>query len=422
MRGLSLFQLVGRYRHLVVTLLAASSPRKPKPTTKPPLKLFTYKRRLPPLENAISSVQREQKEHSYSKSINVVYTNDVDVAFRWVERNLWSDSNTRLSNSPKVLGLDVESSPRLPWREDKYRADTYFGPATIQLSTVSEALVLQIAQDGHGPIYDQTGLPDFIHDVLSDDTILKSGLGIDDDMVELYRWCRGLGVADEELSWASSGGNDSGSGSGNDDGNGNDNGSESGSGSCSGSGSGSGNGDGEAEPFASPPLRRFDLGGIGSPSPGRTVGLARLVSGVLGVTLPKSKKLARSHWSGAPLAIPEVDYAARDAWAAAAVLDLLARLDPDRFSPDSLRERLDTHEPSLRSIADVSDRAVHRRAAKQEWKTLKASWYNEDGEDVRTDSERERYGVLTQELRDLAPMPPIPYEIEASLGLTIPSS
>mmetsp|Transcript_15529 Transcript_15529/g.43036 ORF Transcript_15529/g.43036 Transcript_15529/m.43036 type:complete len:403 (-) Transcript_15529:679-1887(-) len=402
MRGLSLFQLVGRYRHLVVTLLAASSPRKPKPKTKPPLKLFTYKRRLPPLENAISSVQREQKEHTYSKSINVVYTNDVDVAFRWVERNLWSDSassssssssTTRLSNSPKVLGLDVESSPRLPWREDKYRADTYFGPATIQLSTVSEALVLQIAQDGHGPIYDQTGLPDFIHDVLSDDTILKTGLGIDDDMVELYRWCRGLGVADEELSWASSGG----------------------------SGSGNGNGDGEAEPFASPPLRRFDLGGIGSPSPGRTVGLARLVSGVLGVTLPKSKKLARSHWSGAPLAIPEVDYAARDAWAAAAVLDLLARLDPDRFSPDSLCERLDTHEPSLRSIADVSDRAVHRRAAKQEWKTLKA-WHNEDGEDVRTDSERERYGVLTQELRDLAPMPPIPYEIEASLGLIIPSS
>eukprot|EP00536_Pseudo-nitzschia_multiseries_P010051 jgi/Psemu1/288865/fgenesh1_pg.295_\ len=323
--------------------------------------------------------RRPRHPESYTRPINVVYTNDEDVAFRWVQSNLLRSDAA--NNSPRVLGLDVESTPRLPWREDGYRSDTYFGPATIQLSTVSEALVLQIAQDGHGPIYEQTGLPDFVHDVLRDDTIIKTGLAIDDDMVELYRWCRDLGASDDRLSWALSGS-----------------------------------------------LRRFDMGGIGSSKPGSTVGLARLVAGVLGVALPKSKKLARSHWSGVPLGIPEVDYAARDAWAAAAVLDHLGGLDADRFSPGALCARLDellspslSSSPLLRSIEDVSDRAVLRRAAKQEWKSLRPR-YDENGEEVveRTESDRERYKVVTKELRDLAPMPPIPYEIEESLGLIIP--
>ena len=389
MKGISLFELAGRYGHLIVTLLATSSP-------KAPLKLFSYQRRLPPLDTLPHTVpfsdENGKKQQPYANSINVLYTNDIDVAFRWAQKNLWSDGTNRSSSSsPKVLGWDMESSPRLPWLEDKYRSDTYFGPATIQLSTVSESLVLQIAQDQYGPIYDQTVLPEFIHDILNDHNIIKTGVGIDEDMIELYRWCRDLGVSEKHLSWATCG-----------DG---------------------GNSSSTSTSLSTPPLRRFDIGGIGSTKPGGTIGLARLVAGVLGVRIPKSSKLARSHWSAAPLRIKEVDYAARDAWAAAAILHRLNNLDPSRFSPGSICQRLldVQNEENLRSIRDVSDRAVDRRVAKLEWKTLRPQRDAEGNENpVRTETERARFEFLTETMRALAPMQPISYEIEESLGLKIP--
>uniref|UniRef100_A0A7S4ERH4 3'-5' exonuclease domain-containing protein n=1 Tax=Pseudo-nitzschia australis TaxID=44445 RepID=A0A7S4ERH4_9STRA len=383
MKGISLLEQAGRYG-AIVSLLATSSP-------KAPLNLFSYQRRLPPLDTLPHTVpfsveNDKQQQQPYANSINVLYTNDIDVAFRWAQKNLWTDgTNGSSSSSPKVLGWDMESSPRLPWLEDKYRSDTYFGPATIQLSTVSESLVLQIAQDQYGPIYDQTVLPEFIHDILNDHNIIKTGVGIDEDMIELYRWCRDLEVAEKHLSWATNGSGDPSS--------------------------------------ATPPLRRFDIGGIGSSKPGGTIGLARLVAGVLGVRIPKSSKLARSHWSAAPLRIKEVDYAARDAWAAAAILHRLNGLDPSRFSPGSICQRLldAQNEEKLRSIRDVSDRAVDRRAAKLEWKTLRPQRDAEGNENpVRTETERARFEFLTETIRALAPMQPISYEIEESLGLKIP--
>ncbi|VEU44075.1 unnamed protein product [Pseudo-nitzschia multistriata] len=403
---LSVFQSIGRYRRLLVGLLATASSSSTKQKSRSP-KLFTYQRRLPPLERlpavsaSVSPVSDQTGKTkqvlppppnaSYANSIGVVYTNDVDVAFRWAQKHLWSDTE-----APKILGWDMESSPRLPWRESSYGSDTHFGPATIQLSTPTDSMVFQIAQDGFGPIHETTGLPGFLHDILDDPNLIKTGVGIDEDMVELYRWCRGIGVEEERLSWATRGGVDT----------------------------------GVADRPVEPPLRRFDLGGIGSSKPGGTIGLARLVAGILGVGIPKSSKLARSHWSAAPLRAREVDYAARDAWAAAAVLHRLCELDPSRFSPISILQRLAELEGSkgtknrIRPIGEVSDRAVQRKAVKLEWKALKPPRRrNEDGIEVpqtTTEADTERLGILAEQMKALAPMQPIPYEIEESLGVKIP--
>lgn len=389
MRGI--FQLLASsntLRRVLVGLLATTT------SNKPSQQLFTYQRTLPPLDkipvdsaaaaaaasDGSTGPSAPATTHDYSQSIPVLYTNDLDSASQWVDQHL--DSTT-----PTVLGWDMESSPYLPWLEKKYTRDTYFGPATIQLSTVSNSMVFQIAQDKFGPIHDNT-LPSFINDILEDSSIIKTGVGIDEDMIELFRW-----YLDNEK--------------GNDDGN-----------------------DGSvvvptwgATP-TSTSLRRFDMGGIGAPPPeersGRTVGLARLVAGVLGVTIPKSNALARSHWSKAPLTNREVAYAARDAWAAAAILHRLDGLDIDRFSPESLIARLDQEE--LRSIEHISDRSAQRKTMRTEWKELRDRTDKNTGvEKVPwTEEQRARHDFLAAEMKDLAPTPPTWYDITESLGLKIP--
>ena len=115
---------------------------------------------------------------------------------------------------------------------------------------------------------------------------------------------------------------------------------------------------------------RFDIAGIGGPP---TFGLSRLVAGILGVTIPKSNNLARSHWSLAPLSKRRVAYAARDAWAAAAILHKLSAMDEannNRFLPLALIRDLD--EQHLLSIEEVSIRAAKRKIVKRQLKGLKS--------------------------------------------------
>ena len=362
--------------HLVYGLVATTNKQTPT--------LFTKRATLPPLDIIPIKIDWEnddlptQPSRDYSARLPIVYTNDLSSAEEWAKTNLPQGDSI---DQPIMLGWDMESSPRLPWKEHTYNSGTYFGPATIQLSTAQSALVIQIAQDGFGPIH-EGGLPQFLHDILINPRIIPVGVGIDDDMVELYRWCLEHGDDCAGPTWASRSG---------------------------------------------PVLNRFDMGGIGSNRPGSTKGLARLVAGILGVVLPKSKKLARTHWSREPpLSKQEVGYAARDAWAGAAVLERLYELDSDRFDPATivkqLEDQIDDINMPLRSIQQISNRKILRKVVKTEWNELKQTTDPETGEDKPpwTDEQRERFEELTVEMKELAPTPPLCFEITESLGIDVP--
>ncbi|GMH50891.1 hypothetical protein TrRE_jg5777, partial [Triparma retinervis] len=76
---------------------------------------------------------------------------------------------------------------------------------------------------------------------------------------------------------------------------------------------------------------RLDLGGIGG-SFSSVVGLSNATEAVLGHGLPKSKRLMLSDWSEEELTEEQCEYAARDAWAAAAVIGELRARFPEEFS------------------------------------------------------------------------------------------
>jgi len=152
------------------------------------------------------------------------------------------------------VGFDTESPAVVPGR----KAD--FATCVLQLAVGDEVLVAQGSLDAAPPA---------VADLLGDASVVKVGVSIDDDAIELYRDA-GLSVRG-----------------------------------------------------------RFDLGGVGAVSAQRRVGLATLAKTVLGLEeFWKSKKLAMSNWTRRPLSEKQVLYAARDAWVGAAVFAKLA-LEPD---------------------------------------------------------------------------------------------
>ncbi|KAG7365392.1 3'-5' exonuclease [Nitzschia inconspicua] len=302
-------------------------------------------------------------KYDYSVPIMVTYTNDPSSAHEWKNKHLKSFNTT--TDEPKIqfVGFDLESAPDLPWRKDV----RYVGPATIQLAVVDAALIIQIAQDDCGGPLEEM-LP-FVHSILDDNSILLAGVGMNQDMVELYRWI--------------------------------------------------GNKDGSLVPDR--PLR-VDLGGIGSTN-GESVGLRRLAAGVLRVDTPKSKKLARSPWATVPLSIKSIAYAARDAWTSAAVLHRLHSLDPERFSPNALRDVVRKEEEFLQSIgkplsiADLSAQMILRKQYRDEWTELK-----EKKKERRLSEEEIQHMKRLKELvHNLGPPKPVTFEVKelSLLGIII---
>jgi len=353
--------------------------------TKRKARRFTTAATLPPLDRVPLQTAQPESPRDYSLPLPVVYTNDLNSVKEWVETCCYLRSSAAPTN-PMILGWDMESTPWLPWREGKnlYTKNSYFGPSTLQLSTPTSALVLQIAQDGFGPIHDG-GLPELLHGLLNDPNIMPTGVGIDDDMVELYRWCLDHGGGNDPV-WA--------------------------------------------VPHR-PILTRFDMGGIGlTEGRGRTIGLARLVAGILGLTIPKSKRLAMTRWSKRPpLSAMEITYAARDAWAGAAIMERLAALDHDRFGPEAIRkvleEQMVDEDRPLRPIWEISKRQKLRKAVRTEWKEIgsrikQTQLQNSvDAGGNENDVEKKRHNDLYAQLKELAPTPPISFEITKSMGLEI---
>ena len=99
-------------------------------------------------------------------------------------------------------------------------------------------------------------------------------------------------------------------------------------------------------------------------------GLKRLCRTILGVELPKSRRVATSDWSRVPLSSTQLAYSARDAWAGAAVSAVLEARDPSTFSPFCLQQRL----RGQRSLRDLQRRLKKRKRAKHQLKSILAPY------------------------------------------------
>jgi hypothetical protein len=287
--------------------------------------------------------------NNYGDSIPVLYTNDPQSASQWMETHFSQNDLT-------TVGWDVESVPNVPWMPANF-----CGPATVQISVVHAALVVQMVNHKGFPSEDTVPM---LRNFLADPSILKAGVGIDKDMMELVRsW-------DPESSSSSS--------------------------------------------ASSLVVRgRMDIGGIGA-AVGRTRSLKDLAFAILGVDIPKSRKLSLSNWGQVPLTTLQIAYAARDAWVAAAIMNELALRDPNTCSTQSLLQLVSQDEIS---ISDLDRRAVARKMAKTEFEGIVGGKGEEkvDRRDL-TDAQRKRVDDLRAEMKGLAPPRPFEFDME-KLGI-----
>jgi hypothetical protein len=256
----------------------------------------------------------------------ITYTNDGYSVSNWLTSNVGKDV--------QFLGFDTETVPSFRKNSNQFK-----GPATLQLATAEgECLVVHLAhvprkncfaspasggikdaKDGAGLLSRLRGLDD-LAEVLRETRVIKAGVGIDADAIDLWR--------ENRLVLAG----------------------------------------------------RFDLGGIGAKSHGR-IGLKDLAEMVVpGLVLPKSKKLTMSDWAGVPLTQNQLEYAAADAFAGAAVFSTLKMSAPDRPSHGNpvlphfndvgcLRDLILQGE---RHVEELEARATRRRAAKLDMQARQA--------------------------------------------------
>ena len=232
------------------------------------------------------------------------------------------------------------------------------GPAVVQLSTPDCALVVQLTRDRYQR---QSTACTAVSALLSDPSIVKVCTSIDEDMLELYRFNRQLKARS-----------------------------------------------------------RFDLGGVGSGQGSKQrIGLQRLVRAVLGVEMKKSKKLAMSNWSK-PLTKQQVEYAARDAWAGAAVIDDLSNRHPETFSAESVARLLRDERP----IQEIHKRAARRKKARTQLKTIREQYQQYSAFDLQYKPQKlglppiviEELDRLTEVLEETSPDGLIGFDAEP-LGL-----
>ncbi len=217
----------------------------------------------------------------------------------------------------------------------------------MQLAVPHAAIVVHLV-DAHGNPSDASA--SVLQSLLADTSIVKAGVGIDQDMLELYR------------TWG-----------------------------CSGD-----------------IVNRFDMGGIGATN-GASISLKALTKAVIDIELLKSRKLAMSNWGLLPLKETQIAYCARDAWAAAAVTTELAERDPFTFSTTALIQLLE----SEFCISELDERAKRRKEAKVRLIEIVGKGADRVPRKDLTDELRRDVDELDVVLRALAPQSLLRYDINA---------
>jgi hypothetical protein len=184
---------------------------------------------------------------------------------------------------------------------------SFLGPAVVQLATLDAVLVVHLASLNGRP---SSSCGPLLEAVLRDENIIKAGCSVDGDMLEL----RGKWTRFEARS-------------------------------------------------------RLDIGGVGA-SGSQRLGLKQLTSSILGLDLPKSRRMAMSNWSQVPMSSLQLAYCARDAWVGAAIVAELAARDPDTFGTEAL---VDLLRPQ-RTIDDLYHRQRRRKGAKNQLSSLVAPY------------------------------------------------
>mmetsp|Transcript_1819 Transcript_1819/g.4553 ORF Transcript_1819/g.4553 Transcript_1819/m.4553 type:complete len:447 (-) Transcript_1819:1914-3254(-) len=291
----------------------------------------------PPLDGPIGAPQ-----------LPVLTTKDPCIIERWLENHAHVGSDASPNEySYTILGFDQESIAKPPWKPE--RASLPDGPATIQLSTPSSCIIIQLSRCGDGS---SLHAPDILRRIINDPRIIKVGVGIDDDALELYRWSK-----------------------------------ESFEGAHEGSSLGKNQ---QQIPQLWEMTSRFDLGCIlPDKKPSLRSGIRELAQKILGVEVEKSKKLSMSNWGKRHLTLEQISYAARDAWVPAAIVERLQKDNIGVFRAEALMDmEFMKHQ---RSMDIMDERATSRKAAKLELKEMLARQKDDVEQTGYEDEERKQH-------------------------------
>jgi len=266
----------------------------------------------------------------------VLTTKDPRIIERWLEDHVSANEYT-------VLGFDQESIAKPPWKPE--RASLPDGPATIQLSTPTSCIIIHLSRCGDGSsLY----APEILRSVINNPKIIKVGVGIDDDALELYRWSK-ESFDDAQGSFQ------------------------------------------EQTQQQTPQLwemtSRFDLGCIlPSKNPSLRAGIRELAQKILGTEINKAKKLSMSNWGKRHLTLEQISYAARDAWVSAAIVERLQKSNNDVFRAEALMEM--EFMKSQRVLSVMDERATSRKLAKQVLKEIMERQKNDLEGECNEDKEK----------------------------------
>ena len=240
-----------------------------------------------------------------------------------------------------------------------YIINSLFAWTWFPLLFLSSGLIILLSKCG--PDGSAIHAPEIVREVICNERIIKVGVGIDDDALELFRWSkRGYekdmavrrnknipkGIIAQQQQQQNN---------------------QQYYRQSSSSSSSSTPQQSESQPKLWEMKSRFDIGSIiPKTNSSRRLGIQELGYTILGVNILKSKKLAMSNWCNKHLTMEQISYAARDAWTAAAVMERLQLMNNEVFGADSLSEM--DFMKSQRSVDVMDERARLRKEAKMEMK------------------------------------------------------